>query len=155
MKKRSIGIRKALNRVLACIVTCCYVGYIPGAPGTYASALGCVFIYFFPSIFGNIYFCIGLALFSILCVNFFTYDGEDPSYIVIDEFAGICVTLAAHNITPINIIIGFVLFRIFDITKPFPIKQAEHLKGAYGIVADDVIAGIFANSILIILGQFL
>jgi len=155
MKKRSTGIQRALNRVLACIVTCCYVGHIPGAPGTYASVLGCVFIYLFPVLFTNIFFCIGLVLFSILCVNFFRYDGEDPGYIVIDELAGICVTLAGHNITLMNTIIGFILFRIFDIAKPFPIKQSERLKGAYGIVADDVIAGVFANIILIILGRFL
>jgi len=54
-----------------------------------------------------------------------------------------------------NTIIGFILFRIFDIAKPFPIKQSERLKGASGIVADDVIAGIFANVILVILGRFL
>lgn len=147
--------QRAFNRVLQCIATCCYVGYLPGAQGTYASALGCILIYFFPSIFANIFFCVGLILFSVLCVNFFKYDGEDPGYIVIDELAGICVTLAGHSITPVNTTIGFVLFRIFDITKPFPIKQAERLRGGYGIVADDVIAGIFANVILIILGQFL
>jgi phosphatidylglycerophosphatase A len=148
-------IRKALNKILECIATCCYVGYVPGAPGTYASALGCVFIYFFPSILSNIFFCVGLVLFSILCVNFFKYDGKDPGYIVIDELAGICVTMAGHSISPVKTIIGFVLFRVFDITKPFPIKQAERLKGAYGIVADDVVAGVFANIILIILGRFL
>jgi phosphatidylglycerophosphatase A len=148
-------IQKTRNRALQCIVTCCYVGYLPGAPGTYASALGCTFIYFFPSILSNIFFCAGFVLFSVLCVNFFRYDGEDPGYIVIDELAGICVTMAGHNITRMSTIIGFVLFRIFDITKPFPIKQAERLKGGYGIVADDVVAGIFANIILVILGRFL
>jgi phosphatidylglycerophosphatase A len=150
-----MGIQRPLNSVLACIATCCYVGYLPGAPGTYASVLGCILIYFFPSIFANIFFCVGLVLFSLLCVNFFKYDGEDPGFIVIDELAGICVSMAGHNITPVNLIIGFVLFRIFDITKPFPIKQAERLKGGYGIVADDVMAGIFANVILIVLGLFL
>jgi phosphatidylglycerophosphatase A len=131
------------------------VGYLPGAPGTYASALGCALIYFFPSIFSNIFFCAGLVLFSTLCVNFFRYDGEDPGYIVIDELAGICVTMAGHRITLMKTIIGFALFRIFDIAKPFPIKHAERLKGGYGIVADDVIAGIFASAILIIFGRFL
>jgi len=128
---------------------------MPGAPGTYASVFGCVLIYIFPSIFANIFFCACLVLFSTLCVNLFRYDGEDPGYIVIDELAGICVAMAGHSITLMNTIIGFVLFRIFDIIKPFPIKQAERLKGGYGIVADDVVAGIFANVILIILGQFL
>jgi phosphatidylglycerophosphatase A len=131
------------------------VGYIPGAPGTYASIFGCILIYIFPSIFANVFFCAGLVLFSMFCVNFFRYNGEDPAYIVIDELAGICVTLAGHSITLLNIIIGFVLFRFFDIVKPFPIKYAERLKGGYGIVADDVLAGIFANIILVILGQFL
>ena len=128
---------------------------MPGAPGTYASVFGCVLIYIFPSIFANIFFCACLVLFSTLCVNLFRYDGEDPGYIVIDELAGICVAMAGHSISLMNTIIGFVLFRIFDIIKPFPIKQAERLKGGYGIVADDVVAGIFANVILIILGQFL
>ncbi len=150
-----MGTQGALNKALTCIVTCCYVGYIPGAPGTYASMFGCALIYLFPSIFANIFFCAGLVCFSVLCVNFFKYDGEDPGYIVIDELAGVCVALAGHSITLSNTIIGFVLFRIFDIAKPFPIKQAEHLKGGYGIVADDVVAGIFVNIILIILGQFL
>jgi phosphatidylglycerophosphatase A len=148
-------IQKTFNRALQCIVTCCYVGYIPGAPGTYASALGCVFIYFFPSIFSNLFFCGGLILFSILCVNFFRYDGVDPGYIVIDEFAGICVTMAGHNITLVSTISGLILFRVFDIAKPFPVRQAEHLKGGYGIVADDAVAGILANIILVALGRFL
>jgi phosphatidylglycerophosphatase A len=150
-----MGIQKALNSILACIVTCCYVGYLPYAPGTYASALGCILIYLFPSVFGNLFFCIGLVFFSVLCVNLFQYDGEDPSYIVIDELAGICITMAGHKITLMNTIIGFVLFRIFDIAKPFPIKQAERLKGGYGIVTDDVVAGIFASIILAVSGRFL
>jgi phosphatidylglycerophosphatase A len=147
--------QRTFNRVLQCIVTCCYVGYLPGAQGTYASMLGCMLIYVFPLIFSNIFFCAGLVLFSVLCVNLFRYDGEDPGYIVIDELAGICIAMAGHSITLMNTIIGFVLFRVFDITKPYPIKQAERLKGGYGIVADDVIAGIFVNVILIVLGQFL
>ena len=150
-----MGIQKAFNSTLQCITTCCYLGYLPGAPGTYASALGCLLIYFFPLIFSNIFFCIGFVLFSVLAVNFYQYNGKDPGYIVIDELAGICVTMAGQKITLTITAIGFVLFRFFDIVKPFPIKKAEQLKGGYGVVADDVVAGIFANIILIILGRFL
>ncbi len=154
-----MGIQNPLNRILQCVVTCCYTGYIPGAPGTYASILGCILIYFSPPIFGNmaisICFTIGLVLFSVLCIDLFKYKGKDPGYIVIDELAGICVTMAGHRITFMKTIIGFVLFRFFDIAKPFPIKHAERLKGGYGIVADDVIAGLFASAILIIFGRFL
>ncbi|MBA4389569.1 MAG: phosphatidylglycerophosphatase A [Syntrophus sp. (in: bacteria)] len=150
-----MGIQKAFNSSLQCITTCCYVGYLPGAPGTYASALGCVLIYLFPLIFGNIFFTIGLVLFSVFSVNLYRYDGKDPGYIVIDELAGICVTMAGQKITLTATAIGFVLFRFFDIVKPFPIKHAERLRGGYGVVADDVVAGIFANVALIILGRIL
>jgi phosphatidylglycerophosphatase A len=157
-----MGIQKAFNSTLQCITTCCYLGYLPGAPGTYASVLGCLLIYFFPLIFSNIFFCIGLVLFSVLAVNLYRYEGKDPGCIVIDElagicvtFAGICVTMAGQKITLTITAIGFVLFRFFDIVKPFPIKKVEQLRGGYGVVADDVVAGIFANIILIILGRFL
>jgi phosphatidylglycerophosphatase A len=93
--------------------------------------------------------------FSVLSVSLFRYEGKDPGYIVIDEFAGICITMAGHSITLMNTIIGFFFFRIFDIIKPFPVKQAERLKGAWGIVADDVVAGLFASIILVVLGRFL
>jgi len=148
-------IQKELNRILSCIVTCCYLGYLPYAPGTYASAFGSLLIFLFPSIFANVLFCVGLVLFSVLSVSLFRYEGKDPGYIVIDEFAGICVAMAGHSVTLMNTIIGFILFRVFDILKPFPIKQTERLKGAWGIVADDVVAGLFASIILVIMGRFL
>jgi phosphatidylglycerophosphatase A len=76
------------------------------------------------------------------------YDGKDPSYIVIDELAGMFVAMAGHKPTALNIISGFILFRIFDIIKPYPIRRVERLKGGYGVVADDVLAGIFANCLI-------
>ena len=124
-----MGIQKTLNRALACIVTCCYVGYLPGAPGTYASVLGCILIYFFPSIFSNIFFCVGLVLFSVLCVNLFRYDGEDPGYIVIDELAGICVTMAGQNITPMNHDHWFCSLQDFRHRQAFPDKTGGTSEG--------------------------
>jgi phosphatidylglycerophosphatase A len=82
------------------------------------------------------------------------YEGEDPGYIVIDEFAGMCVSMAGHEATLINVIIGLVLFRIFDITKPFLIGRAERLPRGYGIMADDIIAGIFANILIFVWTRF-
>jgi len=150
-----MGIQKALNKALECVVTCVYVGHLPFAPGTYASALACIAVYLVPSLFGDVFFVTGLVLFSVVCVGFFEYEGTDPGYIVIDEVAGMCVTMAAHRITLVNTIAGFLLFRFFDILKPFPIRQAERLKGAFGVVADDVVAGLFASIILVILGRVL
>jgi len=60
------------------------------------------------------------------------------------------ITMAGHNITFISLLIGFILFRFFDIIKPYPIRRVEAFRKGYGILADDIIAGIFANLLLII-----
>jgi phosphatidylglycerophosphatase A len=144
------ALSKLINNVMLFIVTCGFIGYLPGAPGTYASILGCIIVYFFTfsSVFGNVAFVCCLALCSVVCINLLKYDSEDPSYIVIDEFVGMFVTMAGHKTNLFNIIIGFILFRFFDIIKPYPIRRVEHLKGGYGVVADDVLAGIFANLLM-------
>ena len=87
-----------------------------------------------------------LVVFSVIVINLSGYEGEDPSYIVIDELAGIFCTMAGHQISILSLIIGFCLFRFFDILKPYPISLFERLKAGYGIVADDVVAAIFANA---------
>lgn len=69
----------------------------------------------------------------------------DPREVVIDEVMGMVVTLAFLPLNPKTIGIGFLLFRIFDIIKPFPVRRSEKLPGGWGIVMDDVIAGIYAN----------
>lgn len=69
---------------------------------------------------------------------------EDPSEVVIDEVAGFLLTMALLPFTWLSLCLGFFLFRIFDILKPFPIKQLETLKGGLGIVMDDLMAGIYA-----------
>jgi phosphatidylglycerophosphatase A len=71
---------------------------------------------------------------------------EDPSKVTIDEIAGILVTFALHSFSWIALVVGFVLFRIFDIAKPFPVRWAERkFPGGWGVVMDDVVAGIYAN----------
>lgn len=141
---------KTLQNILKFIVTCGYIGYLPVAPGTYASILGCLIIYFSPfsSTPYNLLFLCVFAACSIICINLLKYDGEDPSYIVIDELAGMFITMAGHELTILNIFTGFIFFRLFDIIKPYPIRRIERLKGGYGVVADDVLAGIFANLML-------
>jgi len=139
-----------LNVILHFIVTCGYIGRLPFAPGTYASVLGCILIYLFPVPFNSPLFVIALVVLSVLCINLMRFEEKDPGYIVIDELAGMCVTMAGHSIALVNIAIGFVFFRGFDILKPFPIRQAERLRGGYGIVADDVVAGIFSSAVLMI-----
>lgn len=73
---------------------------------------------------------------------------SDPGQIVIDEVCGYLITMFLISPSLRNIILGFLLFRIFDIVKPPPIKRLERLRGGFGIVSDDVMAGIYANLIL-------
>lgn len=147
--------RRLTDNIFIFINTCCFVGYIPFAPGTFASLLAAVLIFLFPAVFGNIAFVILFVFFSVLCVNLHRYEGDDPGHIVIDEFAGMCVAMAGHRATLTGCAIGFILFRIFDILKPFPIKRIERLKKGYGVVGDDILAGIFANIILVFAGRFI
>lgn len=72
----------------------------------------------------------------------------DPSEVVIDEVAGFLVTMLLVPPSWTSIGLGFILFRFFDIVKPWPVRQAERLKGGLGVVMDDLLAGIYANLIL-------
>lgn len=72
-------------------------------------------------------------------------DNPDPSEVVIDEVMGMVVALAFLPLTPFVLLASFTLFRVFDIAKPFPVRQFEKLHGGLGIVMDDVMAGVYAN----------
>ena len=81
-----------------------------------------------------------------------TLQRRDPGCIVIDEIAGMVVTFIGLPFTLTTAVLGFILFRLLDILKPFPIRTLDQrLSGGLGIVADDVVAGIFANTIVRIL----
>ena len=140
--------RRLIDKVLSFFNTCCFVGWIPFAPGTFASLFAAALIYLFPAVFGSVIFAVACVIFAVATINEERYEGEDPGHIVIDEFAGMCVAMAGHKVTLVNVLIGFVLFRIFDILKPFPVNRMERLKGGYGVVGDDVVAGIFGNILI-------
>jgi phosphatidylglycerophosphatase A len=74
--------------------------------------------------------------------------GIDSNKVVIDEVAGMCVSLLFIPVTMTNILIGLVFFRFFDIVKPFFIKKMEKLPGGWGVMTDDLLAGIYANILL-------
>ncbi len=71
---------------------------------------------------------------------------KDPSEVVIDEVAGFLLTMALLPQTWLALCLGFILFRVFDVLKPFPIKHLEKLKGGFGIVFDDLLAGLYAGA---------
>jgi phosphatidylglycerophosphatase A len=144
------------NRIILAYASALHIGFIPGAPGTYASvATSLLFfaIFFFsgriiPSIHVSIFCLISLA--GVLASDNISRrtGNQDPQYIVIDEVAGQLLTFLFLPVNPFNLILGTVLFRIFDMWKPFPIRKLEHLRGGVGIMADDLLAGVYGNIVL-------
>ena len=143
------GILKGIYKFLA---TGFDSGYIPGAPGTYGTAVAALLYIGLSgmSLISYVIFCIGFTFLSVWITRGALphFKGDDPSVIVIDEMAGMFITMIGVPFTWLNLGIGFILFRLFDITKPPPIGIVDRkLKGAWGIVLDDVIAGIFACAV--------
>jgi phosphatidylglycerophosphatase A len=141
------------DRISQWFATCCYVGYLPFAPGTWGSLLACIAIYLFPT-FVNPFIILSVAVAAVVTSERARGDEVDPGRIVIDEFVGVLVTMACHKLTIPSLLAGFILFRAFDILKPYPIRRLEHLPGGFGIVADDVLAGGYASVALFISGWF-
>ena len=75
---------------------------------------------------------------------------KDPGAIVIDEVAGMTISVLTVPLTPAVLVLGFVLFRVFDVVKPFPAGASQRLGGGVGVMIDDVIAGIYALAILLV-----
>ena len=133
-----------------------YVGNVPLAPGTLGSLIGLPLCFLLagiqlpPAIILAVLF-IGFAVWIAHAAEK-TLKKKDPGCIVIDEVAGMVVTLIGLPFNLTTAVIGFIIFRILDILKPFPIRTLDkRLAGGIGIVADDVVAGIFANIFLRIL----
>ncbi len=141
-----------INRFLLLLATGFGVGYSPIAPGTLGTLITIPIYYFLSEIPSPIYE-ITLVGFFFLAVwvsektEAITGKKDDPR-IVIDEIIGFLISMLWVPKTIRFIIIGFILFRFFDILKPFPIRRLEKVKGGYGVVLDDVMAGVYANIIL-------
>jgi phosphatidylglycerophosphatase A len=129
------------------------VGYSPIAPGTLGTLVAILVYYFLSEIPSPLYeiTLIGFFFLSVwVSENAERLLGKkDDQKIVIDEIIGFLITLLWVPKTIRFIIIGFFLFRFFDILKPFPIRRLEkRFKGGFGVVLDDVAAGVYANVVL-------
>jgi phosphatidylglycerophosphatase A len=131
------------------------LGYIRYASGTFSSLVGILFwVLFVPDIY--IFQIFALAVIFIISVLFSSlaegiYNKKDDRRIVIDEVAGVWVSVAFLPKTFMFLFLGFLLFRMFDIRKPLFIGEVQKIKGGLGITIDDIMAGIFTNMILQIL----
>ncbi len=135
------------------IATGCFIGKIPFAPGTFGSLAGILlcFILSKTSVLAAILCIILFIIFSIWIANGAEkiLNKKDPGSIVIDEIAGMTVTLIGLPFNVFYVTTGFLIFRILDITKPFPIRYIDRrISGGAGIVFDDIAAGMIANVIL-------
>ena len=130
------------------IATVAGVGHAPVAPGTFGSAAGLLLWWFLPTAWPA-----QLALIVALFVagawagtaaeeHFHT---TDPGPVVVDEVLGMLVTLFLVPVSSKGAFLGFLLFRLFDIVKPFPARRLERLHGGFGVMADDVAAAFYAN----------
>lgn len=131
------------------VATAGYVGFVPIAPGTFGSAVGLV-VYAAVSAANN-WAIEAIALAVILVAGIWSANhverelGKDPGAVVIDEVAGMLVTLAFIDVSVTAALVGFFIFRLLDVIKPPPARRLENLHGGPGIVLDDVMAGIYSN----------
>ncbi len=134
-------------------------GFTPIAPGTAGAALGCLLLgayqYFVGQTATNSFQISFIVLIIVTTVigAISTHQlepewGEDPSKVVVDEIIGVWISLLFVPLSWQNILIGFVLFRLFDIYKPLGIRKLEAIPKGWGVMLDDVLAGIYANLVL-------
>ena len=145
-----------MNKIVRFIATGFYSGLVPFAPGTAGTlaALPLVFLFRFfgPTAYLFLTFLFVVVAIVVAEIYEVAKGSHDSREIVIDEFAGFLITMALVPLTVWSLLLGFLLFRTFDIFKPFPIRYLDkNVSGGYGVVIDDVVAGMFANIILQIL----
>lgn len=145
----------AVARLLA---TTFYTGYFPFAPGTVGAAVAALALWFagadqkFP--------LLGLALVTTLIGVWAAGKAEeqwqekDPGRVNLDEVAGMMVSLLFLPRTALVFLLAFIAFRFFDIIKPVPVSTAERLPQGWGIMADDIMAGVYANLVLQLIVYF-
>ena len=151
--------RTPLKRTLVTFIgSICYAGYFPFAPATFASFIWLLVFLFVP---GGGWLSSPVALLVMIPVSIYVSSemekihGEDSSRIVIDEFAGMQVTFIIIEPSLAVGAAGFILFRIFDILKPFPINRSQRLGGGLGVVIDDLIAGLYSRIVLLLIMRYL
>ena len=156
------GYKRRMNfrdRASVFLATGFSIGKIPIAPGTFGTLLG-IPICFGLAGLGAAGSIAGVAAFVLLAVQVAgraeTLIGKkDAPVIVIDEAAGLLIALVGLPLTPLNLAAGFAAFRVMDILKPFPARRIDrNMTGGWGVVLDDVVAGIYSNILLRVIPLF-
>jgi phosphatidylglycerophosphatase A len=130
------------------------VGRAPLAPGTVASALTAAILW----LLNLSPLTLGALLIVVTALGTWAADeaerslggGKDPGAIVVDEVAGMTLAVLAVPLTPLALSVAFVLFRVFDVVKPFPANVSQQLRGGLGVMVDDLIAGLYALALVLL-----
>jgi phosphatidylglycerophosphatase A len=143
-----------MRRIHRLVSTCLGIGYIPKGGGTVAAGVCCVAWYFaWRGGIGHFWLPLLITL-GLLFLGVYsagkveTEWGKDSYRIVIDEVAGMCLTLLFVPVRWPYVLTGLLLFRFFDIVKPLYIRKMENLNGGWGVMMDDVLAALYANLLL-------
>jgi phosphatidylglycerophosphatase A len=152
-----------LKDYLALSIATCGVGYLPLMPGTFGSVVGAAIFLLLVQRVSPV-----VIVVSILVVTFAgiwaasrteALSGrKDPRKVVVDEVAGQMIALlplTVYAVTPLAVMISFTLFRFFDIVKPYPAGRLEGLRGGFGIMCDDLVAGGYAAVLTSVILRFL
>lgn len=142
-----------MQRLGLFVATCGYLGYVPIAPGTFGSAAGLAVFYAVRSTESVV---VELAVIAVLfAVGIWSgtvaerhFGGIDPGPVVMDEVVGMLITLALLPVTMSGAVVGFVVFRVLDVLKPWPSAGFEKLPGGLGVMADDGMAAIYGNLVM-------
>ena len=142
-----------MSRAGIFIATVGYLGYVRVAPGTFGSAAGLAIFWAVRAIGSSAVEAAIIAGIFVVGVWSSTVTerhlgGIDPGPVVIDEVAGMLITLAFLPVTVLGSIVGFLLFRILDVVKPWPSSRFEALPGGLGIMADDGMAAVYGHLIM-------
>ena len=155
------------TRIHKIIATAGGAGYFPVAPGTAGAVVGVLIFWLMHQIYFSVYedpqvfllLFIGMILLflylGVIATDHLEKEwGKDPSKVVMDEVIGVWIALLFVPVTWVNLLLAFALFRLFDIWKPLFIRKLEAIKGGWGVMLDDVLAGVYANIVLQVILYF-
>jgi len=124
------------------------IGFLPPCPGTFGSLEGLIIFWFLKnlSLINQLFLILGIIIIGIISSDWVSkfLKAKDPDFVIIDEIAGMWIGVLGKN-TLIEFVLAFIIFRIVDIKKPYPLKKFENLPYGWGIMIDDIIAGILTN----------
>jgi len=142
-----------MRRLGLFIATCGYLGFVPVAPGTFGSAAGLLAWAAVRSSGSHLVEVLVIVILFAVGVWSGTeaehhFGGVDPGPVIMDEVVGMLITLAFLPVTWTGAFVGFLLFRLLDVVKPWPARGFERLPGGLGVMADDGMAALYGNLIM-------